>query len=338
MRGRVQEHPLTGFFTSTAIIDYAPKDDPEMMQRPFFSLSKRKRNKAIEYTSPDGTVWVRVEANPLHGMATIWDADILIWCLSRLMARHQTGENDVDGLIHTTPYELLKGIARDVGGEDYKRLMAALTRLQTTRVETNIRKGRRQFASFHYIESVEGASDDPQGEELKSISIRVPDWLLHGVKSGAVLTLDREYFLLKGGIERAIYRAARKHAGSQPQGWTCRMSVLHEKTGSEAVLKMFAFKVRELCQRDELPRYAMTETKTEGGEPAVHFVDRNFIAAAEARERRAAAIRAGRDRARMAWIDGGHNPRQFEAAYEDWCEFNHPVDFVTSLPTTPRLF
>ena len=336
MRSSAGEHPLTGFFTSGAIIDYAPKDDPEMMQRPFFSLSKRKRNKAIEYTSPDGTVWVRVEANPLHGMATIWDADILIWCLSRLMARHQAGENDIDGVIHTTPYELLRGIARDTGGEDYRRLMAALTRLMTTRVETNIRKGRRQFASFHYIDSVEGASEDAQGEELKSISIRVPDWLLQGVKSGSVLTLDREYFLLKGGIERAIYRAARKHAGSQAQGWTCRVSVLHEKTGSEAALKMFAFKVRELCQRDELPRYAMTDAKTEGGEAAIHFVDRQFIAAAEARERRASAVRLARDQARTAWIDGGHNPRQFEAAYEDWCELNHPVDFAKSL-SAPRL-
>ena len=117
---------------------------------------------------------------------------------------------------------------------------------------------------------------------MKSISIRVPDGLLQGVRSGAVLTRDREYFLLTGSRERAIYRAARKHAGSQPQGWTCRISVLHEKTGSEAALKMFSFKVRELCQRDELPRYAMTNTKG-GGEPAVHLVDRTFIAAAEAK-------------------------------------------------------
>ena len=334
---RIDQHPLTGFFTGSEIIDYAPKDDPEMMQRPFFSLSKRKRNKAIEYTSPDGSIWVRVEANPLHGMATIWDADILIWCISRLMARRQAGENDIDGAIHTTPYELLTGIARDTGGEDYRRLMAALTRLMTTRVETNIRAGKRRFASFHYLDGVEGASDDPNSDELKSISIRVPDWLLHGIMNGSVLTLDREYFTMKGGIERALYRAARKHAGSQAQGWTCRMSVLHEKTGSEAAVKMFAFKVRDLCQRDELPRYAMTETKTDGGEAAVHFVDRNFIAAAEAQERRLATIRAGRDPARMAWIDGGHNPRQFETAYAEWCDMNHPADFVQSLRHTPRL-
>jgi hypothetical protein len=47
------------------------------MERPFFSLQKRKRLKLIEYRRPDGEAWVRVQqAIPNYGMATIWDADI----------------------------------------------------------------------------------------------------------------------------------------------------------------------------------------------------------------------------------------------------------------------
>jgi hypothetical protein len=34
------------------------------MERPFFSLQKRKRLKPIEYRSPDGEAWVRVQAIP----------------------------------------------------------------------------------------------------------------------------------------------------------------------------------------------------------------------------------------------------------------------------------
>ncbi|MBF0336091.1 MAG: replication initiator protein A, partial [Alphaproteobacteria bacterium] len=49
------------------------------MERPFFSLAKRKRVKPIDYRSPDGSVWVRVEPHQTYGMATIYDADILIW-------------------------------------------------------------------------------------------------------------------------------------------------------------------------------------------------------------------------------------------------------------------
>jgi plasmid replication initiation protein len=54
------------------------------MERPFFSLGKRKRLKPIEYVSPNGEVFVNVFPNAEFGMATIWDADILIWAASHM--------------------------------------------------------------------------------------------------------------------------------------------------------------------------------------------------------------------------------------------------------------
>src|SRR3546814_14983153 len=59
--------------------DISLRDYQETMQRPFFSLSKKKRLKPIEYLSPDKSVTVHVSANPAYGMATIWDADIMIY-------------------------------------------------------------------------------------------------------------------------------------------------------------------------------------------------------------------------------------------------------------------
>src|SRR3546814_10095447 len=44
--------------------DLPLKDQREVMERPFFSLQKRKRLKPIEYRSPDGEAWVKVEAMP----------------------------------------------------------------------------------------------------------------------------------------------------------------------------------------------------------------------------------------------------------------------------------
>ena len=52
------------------------------MERPFFSLAKKPRYKPIEYQV--GDVWVEVSANPKFGMATIWDADILIWASTQI--------------------------------------------------------------------------------------------------------------------------------------------------------------------------------------------------------------------------------------------------------------
>ena len=140
MTRRHDPHPIRDFFISD-IIDYAPKDERTMMERPFFSLAKRKRNKPIEYESDDGSVWVKVRAHPEFGMATIWDADILIWCISKIVAERDRGANLESPTIHTTPYELLKGIARGTSGTEYRRLFEAMRRLHETTIETNIREG-----------------------------------------------------------------------------------------------------------------------------------------------------------------------------------------------------
>lgn len=57
--------------------DLAPRDAQDLMAYPFFSLAKSKRLTPIDFKA--GSVKIRVEAVPEHGMATIWDADVLIW-------------------------------------------------------------------------------------------------------------------------------------------------------------------------------------------------------------------------------------------------------------------
>ena len=51
---------------------------------------------------------------------------------------------------------------------------------------------------------------------------------------GGVLTIHEDYFLLTGGIERWLYRVARKHAGHQEIGWQFTVRQLYEKSGSAA--------------------------------------------------------------------------------------------------------
>jgi plasmid replication initiation protein len=57
--------------------DASPRDQRDLMERPFFSLAKARRTAPIHYET--GDVRVEVYAVPEHGMATIWDADVLIW-------------------------------------------------------------------------------------------------------------------------------------------------------------------------------------------------------------------------------------------------------------------
>ncbi len=53
------------------------RDQRDLMERPFFSLAKGRRVAPILYRA--GDIEVQVHAVPEHGMATIWDADVLIW-------------------------------------------------------------------------------------------------------------------------------------------------------------------------------------------------------------------------------------------------------------------
>jgi plasmid replication initiation protein len=252
------------------------KDQREVMERPFFALSKRKRLKPIEYTSPDGDVWVHVSANPRFGIATIWDADILIWATSRLNQLREAGSNEIPRTIHTSAYELLRAIRRDTGGKGYKELEAALERLQSTVIETSIRAPKRnKRAQFGWLDEFVLETDPATGAS-KGLSLTLSNWVYEGLlKERSLLTLHPDYFTLSGGVERAIYRIARKHAGDQPDGWVCRVSVLHEKSGSESPLKQFAYLLKKIVAADDLPDYALSYTTTRDGALAVHFVRRD---------------------------------------------------------------
>jgi plasmid replication initiation protein len=252
------------------------KDQRELMERPFFSLSKRKRLKPIEYESPDGDVWVHVSGNPRFGIATIWDADILIWATSRLNQLRQSGANDIPRTIRTTSYDLLKAIRRDTGGKGYKELQAALERLQSTVIETSLRAPKRnKRAQFGWLDEWT-LETDPNSGAPRGLTITLSNWVYEGLMAErSLLTLHPDYFTLAGGLERAIYRIARKHAGDQPEGWVCRVSLLHEKTGSESPLKQFAYLMKRIVAANDLPDYDLAFTTTKDRASAIRFVRRD---------------------------------------------------------------
>ena len=130
---------------------------------------------------------------------------------------------------------------------------------------------------FNWLAEIEGEGRKRTIPTRSEPGAAALNWLFKGLCGRGVLTLDREWFLLKGGLERVLYRVARKHAGDQPQGWTCRFDVLYKKTGSEEPTRNFAVRLRRLIARNDLPRYAMTLTKTVDGSQAVHFIARRFL-------------------------------------------------------------
>jgi len=200
------------------IHDLSLKDQREIMERPFFSLAKRKRLKPIEYTSPDGDTWVKVSGNAEFGIATIWDADVMIWAASQLNRMKEQGINDLPRTLRTTSYDLLRAIKRDTGGKSYQELQAALQRLESTTIQTSIRAPKRKDkAQFGWIDAFH-LEVDPVTEAPRGLSITLSDWVYQGIVTDkSLLTMHQDYFLLTGGMERALYRACRPVSGDRPR-------------------------------------------------------------------------------------------------------------------------
>ena len=83
------------------------RDQREMMERPFFAITKSKRTKPIDYRSPCGKIHVHVSGNSEYGIATIYDLDILIYCASILIEQKRAGVKDIPQTLSIIPYDLL---------------------------------------------------------------------------------------------------------------------------------------------------------------------------------------------------------------------------------------
>lgn len=259
------------------IADLSIRDQREIMERPFFSLAKSKRSKPIEYTSPDGDVFVRVTANPEFGMATIWDADILIWATSVLQKMRQQGKNDIPRTLRFLPYELLKSIHRQTGGAEYRLLRESLARLQSTTIVTNLRAGRnKKHRQFGWLESW---TDDIDSDTMlsKGMSITISEWFWEGVMmDGGVLSLNPLYFTISGGRERWLYRVARKHAGGAgAQGFAMSFTTLFAKSGADGVYRRFKFELLKIARRDDLPDYGLEIINEGAPDPTLRFYRRD---------------------------------------------------------------
>ena len=232
--------------------DMAPRDAQDLMAYPFFSLAKSRRIAPIDFHS--GGVTVRVEGTAEHGIATIWDADILIWAASQIVEARDAGIRS-SRRMQATPYEILRFIGRGTSLHDYQRLKAALDRLQSTSVATSIREttGRR-LHRFSWINEWKERADSKRGP--LGLELILPDWFYAGVLDEAlVLTIDPAYFKLTGGIERWLYRTIRKHAGRQVSGWQFDVRHLYRKSGSLARFSDFVIDLRHIVRRQALPGY-----------------------------------------------------------------------------------
>lgn len=248
-----ERHPTGDFFVCD-VFGAVPKDDLATMEHPVFSLSTRPDRSVLSYAHNG----VSIQITPsVKGRATIHDKDILIYCISQLMAALNTGRT-VSRTLHLKAHDLLVATNRETSGDAYRRLREAFERLAGTRITTNISTGDTEVTSgFGLIESWEIVRKS-RGGRMVSVAVTLSDWLYRAVLGRSVLTLSRDYFRLRRPLERRIYELARKHCGRQP-AWRVSVETLQKKSGSGSPRRVFRAMLRKIIAADHLPDYQLSE-------------------------------------------------------------------------------
>ncbi len=250
-----ERRPVPDFFVCD-IMDAAPKSDMASMEHPVFSLSTKPDHRVRRYENGPSYVEIKPSSD---GLATVHDRDVLIYCISQLMAAINAGQQ-VSPVIRFKAYDLLKATNRMTSGQGYQALKAAFERLAGTRISTNVVTGGEEvFETFGLIERARIVRETRDGR-MQEVEIKLSDWVFNAIRHHEVLTLHRDYFRLRKPLERRLYEIARKHCGKKAE-WRISLAVLQNKCGSVSTEKEFRRLVSRIVDEDRLhqhmPDYAI---------------------------------------------------------------------------------
>lgn len=248
-------HPQGDFFVCD-IFDAAPKGDMASMEHPIFSVSTKPDRNIRRYEN--GSNFVEIHPST-HGLATVHDRDVLIYCISQCIAALNDGK-EISKTLRFSALELLKATNRMTGGDGYKRLKSALERLAGTRIETNIITGNQEILdNFGLIDRFRIVRETREGR-MQELEVQLSDWVFNAIRHKEVLTLSRGYFRLRKPLERRLYEIARKHCGTKPS-WRIGLDKLRNKCGSNSSTREFRLLVGKIIEEDEehghMPDYAI---------------------------------------------------------------------------------
>src|ERR1700679_3701070 len=171
---RHQQHDLFVCDVADAVL----KDDMASMEHPFFSLSKKPDLNIRRYDNGDRYVEI---VPSVKGLATIYDKDILIYCISQIMHKLKRRE-PVKQRLRITACDLLMFANRGTAGKDYTALCEALDRLEGTRIKTNIKTGdEEQRSSFGLIDASAARRKHGLDGRLLWVEVKLSDWVFNAI-------------------------------------------------------------------------------------------------------------------------------------------------------------
>jgi plasmid replication initiation protein len=230
------------------------KNNRTVMFWSFFSLSKELVTELPVYD--DGRVRIEVTGTK-HGVANIYDKDVLIYLVSLIQDKINRNEA-VDRRLTFTINDFCRVVGRVPGGSAYARIESALLRLKGTMIYTNIETGGEgEDSAFSWIGDFKiNYRRGKDGEKvMRSVTVELCEWLYRAVlRDGNMLTHPVSYFKL-APLERRLYEIAR----SGPQGgFRMNLEKLRVKVGSSGDLKEFKRRILALTKlRNPIPEYGI---------------------------------------------------------------------------------
>lgn len=234
------------------IFDAAPKGDMASMEHPVFSISTKPDRNVRRYEN--GKNFVEITPS-VKGLATVHDRDVLIFCISQVMAAINEGrESEVSPKLRFKAYDLLSATNRGTDGRGYEQLRAALERLSGTRITTNVTTGNVEILDgFGLIDRFRIVREARDGR-MQDLEVTLSDWVFNAISAREVLTLHRNYFRLRKPLERRLYEIGRKHCG-QASEWKIGLKKLKRKCGSHSTDKEFRRLLSNIVAEDQAHRH-----------------------------------------------------------------------------------
>lgn len=280
------------------------KELQDFMSHNWFSL-KKGRTKSIEhYFGKDKTQFVKVYTAG-SSVATIWDNDFLLFCITQLRRKMEQGENVKTGRLAFSVYDYFTFRYRQLrdmrhkksgtydkalnvaSGQRYKDLWNCIERLHETHVKTNIRaNGVTYTHSFVWLSEIKKIE---QGGKAIGIEVQVADWLLNRVvEEKQLLTFDETYFEIKGGLERWLFLFCRKACGFQAE-WRENLQSIYRKSASTADFRKFRVEIKKIAAKGALLDYELEVVGSRGEEMLVIRRAKHYLLNTEKRSRARAA-------------------------------------------------
>lgn len=234
------------------LIDVSPKSDITSMEFPIFALSKKPDTQTFRYENPATGAWIEILPSSA-GRATIFDKDLLIYCISQLAEAMNRGRS-TGRRIRLNAYDYMTSTGRDTSGREYRRIHDTLARLRGTTFKSNLSANGELNQRGLVFGLIDDAEVNMSGGRMTSLEVTIAERLYNAISDKRLLTYSRQYFDLTSPNDRRMYEICRKHCGRQPV-WEIGVQKLYDKFGTRGDLREFRRTLKKMVATQPLPEY-----------------------------------------------------------------------------------